>query len=54
MPKKFKIEDHIPTYEETEVCERCGKEGAADFNTESLCVDCVATDVFESFNDEND
>lgn len=49
MAKKFKIEEEIPEFEEEETCDRCGAEGAADFNTERLCMNCVAQDVFEDY-----
>lgn len=53
MAKKAKIEIDIPPYIEEAICERCGKENAADFQTEILCMYCVSKDVFESFNDVN-
>lgn len=50
MPKDKKIEIE---YDENAECERCGAKGAIDFVGEILCKNCVANDVFETINENN-
>lgn len=50
MATKFNIINHIPEYKEDERCERCDSYGAAEFQTEQLCKQCVQEDVFEEMN----
>jgi hypothetical protein len=47
--QKFKDEPIVPLYDEETKCDRCGKEGAADFGTEILCRNCVSDDVFNDY-----
>jgi hypothetical protein len=48
MKKKDPLEN-LPAYDIELRCDICDSPGAADFQTQTLCLKCVAKDVFEDY-----